>query len=263
MKRFFALWLACMLLMAGTALGEGIDYDAMTLEEVKAIADDAYAYYREMTDVSRQMKTVTETLLMEALEIYFEGCTVSKPLLGFDTTRARDVYTIEDSVKVKGDDGKTTHEVHAVFVKRENVTLQELVVDGKHVEPGSAAVTVLQEEAESTNKVNYNDYGEQLSLIETDGVCVLKYKITSQMTNKMTIRQNYYTVANFILDGGGDRYDEIQYWAVADMRDGSESKVISFTVPKKTIEAVKAGKLVAIELGDYVDDLWVLQSLTK
>ena len=93
------------------------------------------------------------------------------------------------------------------------------------------------------------------------GVCVLKYKITSSATKKMTINQNYYTVVNFIKDGGGDQYNEIQYWAVADMQDGSESKVISFTVSKGLIEKVKAGTVLPTQMGDYVDELWILSSL--
>ncbi len=66
-----------------------------------------------------------------------------------------------------------------------------------------------------------------------------KYKITSSATKKMTVNQNYYTVVNFIKDGGGDQYDEIQYWAVADMQDGSENKVINFTVSKILSKKIK------------------------
>ena len=52
--------------------------------------------------------------------------------------------------------------------------------------------------AEPENKKGFNDYGELLDLTETDGICVLKYKITSSATKKMTVNQNYYTVVNFI-----------------------------------------------------------------
>ena len=115
--------------------------------------------------------------------------------------------------------------------------------------------------AEPENKKGFNDYGELLDLTETDGICVLKYKITSSATKKMMVNQNYYTVVNFIKDGGGDQYDEIQYWAVADMQDGSESKVISFTVSKDLIEKIKAGTVLPTKMGDYVDELWLLPSL--
>lgn len=78
---------------------------------------------------------------------------------------------------------------------------------------------------------------------------------------KMMVNQNYYTVVNFIKDGGGDQYDEIQYWAVADMQDGSESKVISFTVSKDLIEKIKDGTVLPTKMGDCVDELWLLPSL--
>ena len=45
------------------------------------------------------------------------------------------------------------------------------------------------------------------------------------------------------------------------MQDGSESKVISFTVSKGLIEKVKAGTVLPTQMGDYVDELWILSSL--
>ena len=59
-----------------------------------------------------------------------------------------------------------------------------------------------------------------------------------------------------------NQYDEIQYWVVADMTDGSEQKVVSFTVPKATIDMVASAERFADNtLGDYVDELWIHQSL--
>lgn len=95
------------------------------------------------------------------------------------------------------------------------------------------------------------------------GVCVLKYKIAPSYSNNATIQQNYHTVERFIRNGPGDQFDEIQYWAVAEMADGSESKVISFTVSKGLIEKIAAREVPALTMGDHVDDLWVLPSLLK
>ncbi|MCM1231096.1 MAG: hypothetical protein NC489_13290 [Ruminococcus flavefaciens] len=95
------------------------------------------------------------------------------------------------------------------------------------------------------------------------GPLVIKAKITSSLTNELTINQNYINVADVILNQGGNNFDEIQYWAVADMADGSESKVIQFTLDKKAIDGIYNGNIVDIELGDYVDDLWILPSLTQ
>jgi len=119
-------------------------------------------------------------------------------------------------------------------------------------------------EPEESSEDDSVGYGEQLSLIENEidgkNVCILKYKITPSYNNKATINQNYHTVEKFILDGG-DQYDEIQYWAVADMTSGNESKVISFTLDADTIQKVYNKEIVAIEFEDYADDLWILPSL--
>ena len=108
-------------------------------------------------------------------------------------------------------------------------------------------------------------FGDLLSVIENniDGknVIVVKAKITSSLTNKMTIDQNYHNVEDLIKNQGCDKFDEIQYWAVADMADGSEGKVISFTVDSDLIQEIKSSAVVAIQMGDYVSDLYILPSL--
>ena len=105
-------------------------------------------------------------------------------------------------------------------------------------------------------------FGDLLSVnYGGDGVVVVKAKISSQLTNKQTVDQNYYSVCHLIRDNGFEKCQEIQYWAVADMANGDESKVISFTLNSKTIEQVYNGKIVDNQLGKYVDDLWIHPSL--
>jgi len=106
-------------------------------------------------------------------------------------------------------------------------------------------------------------HGELLDATVNGKILVIKAKIKSSMTNKMTIEQNYYNVENLIRNQGCDSFDEIQYWAVADMADGSEAKVISFTLNKSTIEGVKNQNVLPPEFGDYVDDLFILPSLLQ
>lgn len=104
--------------------------------------------------------------------------------------------------------------------------------------------------------VNYNG--------GTDGnTLVIKAKIEPSMTNKMTIDQNYYNIEDIIINQGGANYNEIQYWAVADMESGDERKVISFSVDNELIQKIKNKEVVANKLGDYVIDLWILPSLTE
>lgn len=105
-------------------------------------------------------------------------------------------------------------------------------------------------------------FGELLSVISPgDGVVVVKAKIQPSYSNKATIDQNYYSVCDLIRKNGFNKCSELQYWAVADMTDGSESKVISFTLNSDTIQGVYNENIIDNQLGDYVDDLYILPSL--
>lgn len=105
-------------------------------------------------------------------------------------------------------------------------------------------------------------FGELISVNNgAEGVVVVKAKIKPSYDNEATIKQNYYSVCDLIKNHGFDTYSELQYWAVADMNDGSEAKVISFTLDANTIKNVYNGSIVENQLGDYVDDLYILPSL--
>lgn len=105
------------------------------------------------------------------------------------------------------------------------------------------------------------EYGELLEENKNDGVVVIKAKIKPSASNKMTIDQNYYNVEDYIKTHDMEGVTELQYWAVADMTDGKESKVISFTVPAALIPRIQSGSVPANTIGEYVEDLWVLPSL--
>lgn len=108
-------------------------------------------------------------------------------------------------------------------------------------------------------------YGELLELNdnrETNGVVVVKAKIAPSSTNDLTVAQNYHNAVDLIANQGFADC-ELQYWAVADMSDGSEGKVISFTVPADIVEKVASGDVVATQLPDLVSDLWILPSLAN
>ncbi len=268
-KIAIAAGVAALLCVGSVAMAEPaqVDYESMTLEEVKALADEANAYYKDQTTTGSEKAKEARELLNGALEEMYPGQTISGPLFGFDVKRERTVYTIDGSFTAKLEKQKTTHTVHAVFEDAEGLSFTELVVDGNaadaperaEVEPTQMPEATAEPTAEPENKKGFNDYGELLDLTETDGICVLKYKITSSATKKMTVNQNYYTVVNFIKDGGGDQYDEIQYWAVADMQDGSESKVISFTVSKDLIEKIKAGTFCFLDHPDQCATLYLVR----
>lgn len=121
-----------------------------------------------------------------------------------------------------------------------------------------------EQEAGQDEAAGYSlKYGELLDVNENDGVLVVKAKIEPSYKNKATIDQNYFNVDDLIRSQGCDKFDEIQYWAVADMTDGSEQKVISFTVDKALIDQIAGGDFPANTMGDYVTDLWIHQSLEQ
>ena len=93
-------------------------------------------------------------------------------------------------------------------------------------------------------------------------VIVIKTKITSNLTNKMTVEQNYYNVQGVAKSGEYNDYD-IRYWAVADMENGSESKVISFDVPSDVMKQLANDRILPGDLEKYVENLWILPSLKR
>ncbi len=144
----------------------------------------------------------------------------------------------------------------------QDTTVSESVEDESEVEEETE-----EEKTEPEQDEDKLTYGELLSVTENEidgkNIVVVKGKITSSYSNNATIEQNYFNVSDLITECGYDRYDEIQYWAVADMSDGSEQKVISFTVDSNLIQKIAAEELAPIQLGDYVSDLWIHQSLRE
>ena len=92
---------------------------------------------------------------------------------------------------------------------------------------------------------------------------IVKAKIQPSYSNQATIDQNYFNVTDLVQDQGCDIFREIQYWAVADMTNGSEGKVIQFTVSRDLIKHIKEDGLLGAMIADYVDDLWILPSLLQ
>ncbi len=106
-------------------------------------------------------------------------------------------------------------------------------------------------------------HGELQSVVTNGALAIVSAKIMPSLTNEMTIEQNYINVSDLITDQDYDVFDEIQYFAFADTIDGDQVKVISFTVPKRTIQLTKDGKIFGTMLADYVDDLWISPILEK
>ena len=114
--------------------------------------------------------------------------------------------------------------------------------------------------ASDTSEIQLH-YGDLLSTTVNGTTIVLKAKITSSLTKKMTIASCFYDVYDAVEKYGLDQYDELQYWAVADMTDGSEQKVISFTVPHDTLEKIANESIVEGQLQSYSTDVWLSPAL--
>lgn len=104
-------------------------------------------------------------------------------------------------------------------------------------------------------------YGTLLEKRAIGDNLTIKAKIEPSYSNKATIDQNYYNIEDIIKKQDGTRFSHIDYWAVADMTDGSEQKVISFTLSGDTIQKIADSQIVANQMGTYVDDLFILPSL--
>ncbi|WP_460299602.1 hypothetical protein [Clostridium botulinum] len=126
-------------------------------------------------------------------------------------------------------------------------------------------VTTEVKEEENIPKVVTSNYkakhGELLEANKLGKKLTIKLKISPSYNNKATIHQNGFNIEDLILNQGGDQFDEINYWAVADMEDGSESKVISFTLDKNLINAVKNKNIVGNQIVEKANDVWILPSL--
>lgn len=143
----------------------------------------------------------------------------------------------------------------------------------KDEKPGSTPSTN-QTEVPASDPVDQADereytleHGELVSAVENEidgrNVLVIKAKISSSYSNKATVDQNYYNVEDLVKNQGGADFDEIQYWAVADMSNGKEEKVVSFTVDAALIQKIAEGSVVANKLGDQVADLFIHSSLAE
>lgn len=114
----------------------------------------------------------------------------------------------------------------------------------------------------SEDKSEYSiSHGELLDVTITGDIMVVKTKIEPSLTNTMTIQQNGFNVEKIILDNDMSDINELQYWAIADMTNGSESKVISFTLDKYMIDAVKNKSLFGADIVDNAKDVWIHPSL--
>lgn len=125
--------------------------------------------------------------------------------------------------------------------------------------PTPTAEATAEPAAEEDNALKMNT-GEILDVKENGDTLIVKAKVKSLLNNKQTVDQNYYNACEIIRSYTGD-CTVLDYWAVADMSDGSEGKIISFVVPSEVFTIIKTQQFPDNTLGEYVTDLWILPSL--
>lgn len=133
------------------------------------------------------------------------------------------------------------------------------------VESGDIGAEVVTSSEQSTGENIPGEYtlefGELISKTITGDTLIIKAKIEPSINNEKTVSQNGFNVEDLIHNQGADKFEEIQYWAVADMNDGSEEKVVSFTLTKEQIDNVKNKTIVGNKLVDSSTDVWIHPSL--
>ena len=249
---------------------EEFELSSMTLEQLnqlKAAIDDEIRINHTPDNVGKEaILDATKDIVEKAFAD--RGITVSWAWVDYRYTKDWDSYTLAthidyydaSSTKVKPDVYAEGNVVDGIC----NLTFvqvgDEVLLSPSAPVPNTTTGTEEATESQQEEAISLQ-HGELLSLHEQDGIAVVKAKIAPSFSNSATVSQNYYNIEALVKKHGFDKYDEVQYWAVADMTDGSEQKVISFTVPHDVLTKIAAGKLAINQLGSYVTDLWVHQSL--
>lgn len=146
--------------------------------------------------------------------------------------------------------------------KKENLENSKNILNGK--EKNKKANESFEENVPQSVTYKYKArFGEVKEANKLGKELTIKFKIKSSTSNKTTIDQNGFNIEDLILNQGASEYDKINYWAVADMADGSESKVISFTLNKDMINQIKEKTMPANQIIDYASDVWILPSLQQ
>ncbi len=106
-------------------------------------------------------------------------------------------------------------------------------------------------------------FGDLQSVHQDGEKVIVKAKIEPNLTSDMTVKQNFFAVADLIKNHGFNTCGELEFWAVADMTNGSEEKVVQFTLEKDAIDGIYDETILDDQVGDHVVDLWVHNSLKQ
>ena len=274
MKRFLTMILiGIMSFVVVASHAEELDLSTMTGAELLELRDRIDKELKE----SHEVDWSTEYDIMDDIEERLSeiGDVPTYKIRLSDKVISNDwgVYKAEASYKYDDSDrtehtGKIVAEYRFIdgelsptsFTVDDKNVLTDQIKDEESIDSSSESDSTDAKEPTAIDKLQYGDLID-VTINDIDSIIVIKAKITPSFSNQSTIDQNYYNIDYLVKNYNVDQYKELQYWAVADMTDGSESKVISFDVSNSLMKKIKDGSIFANQLGDHVDNLWLLPSL--
>lgn len=105
-------------------------------------------------------------------------------------------------------------------------------------------------------------FGEVGDIGQFNNAVTIQAIIEPNLTNKMTISENYYNVEQLIKKNGFNTCDSIRYWAVVEDND-TTTKVIQFDLSKDVIDMIYSEKIFGSRIPDYATDLWIAPALLR
>ena len=105
-------------------------------------------------------------------------------------------------------------------------------------------------------------FGEVGEINQLDNSVIIQAIIKPNLTNKMTISENYDNVEQLIKKNGFNTCDSIRYWAVIKDNDVT-AKVIQFDLSKNVIDMIYSEKIFGSQISDYATDLWIAPALLR
>lgn len=105
-------------------------------------------------------------------------------------------------------------------------------------------------------------FGEVGDIGQFNNAVTIQVIIEPNLTNKMTIGQNYANVEQLIKQNGFNTCDKLCYWAM--LKDGDTAiKIIQFDLSKNVIDMIYSEKIFGSQIADYATDLWISPVLLR
>lgn len=133
---------------------------------------------------------------------------------------------------------------------------------------------VLNGKSKKTIKFNPDDYKDisfsvnfgtfkDITAKKVDGnICAeVKIKIYPLGTNQETINAIYSSAKDVITDKKCDVFDEVMFFIVAQMEAGTESKVMSFSFSRDTIDDLIKNDVPPSQYNNYVNELFIFPAM--